>query len=216
MSNTLVILGAASLAREFYFHTIESTNQYTNFIFVNDLDDGQNEIFINNTTYKIVKNWKFNKPYPFILAIGNPYIKEKLVNKALKAGLYPAKTIIHPRALVQDKTTNKIGKGGLISPNCILTTNVTLEDYVTLNLATTVGHDTCLGKFSTTNPGVHISGYVNIGTKVELGTGASIKNNVNICDNTLIGAQCTVVKDIEEPYGIFAGVPAKRIKEIIK
>ena len=35
--NTLVILGAASLAREFYFHTIESTNQYTNYIFVNDL-----------------------------------------------------------------------------------------------------------------------------------------------------------------------------------
>ena len=33
MSNTLVILGAASLAREFYFHTLESTTQYTDFIF---------------------------------------------------------------------------------------------------------------------------------------------------------------------------------------
>jgi sugar O-acyltransferase (sialic acid O-acetyltransferase NeuD family) len=216
MSNTLVILGAASLAREFYFHTIESTTQYTNFIFVNDLNDGQHEIFINNTIYKVVKDWKFNKSYPFILAIGNPFIKEKLVDKALKAGLYPAETIIHPRALVQDKTTNKIGKGGLISPNCIITTNVILEDYVTLNLATTVGHDTNLGRFTTTNPGVHISGFVNIEDRVEIGTGASIKNNINICPNTLIGAQCTVVKDIEEPYGIYTGVPAKRIKEINK
>lgn len=216
MSNTLVILGAASLAREFYFHTLESTTQYTDFIFVNDLDDGQHEIFINNTTYKVVKDWKFDKSYPFILAIGNPFIKEKLVTKALTAGLYPAETIIHPRAIVQDKTTNKIGKGGLISPNCILTTNVILDDYVTLNLATTIGHDTNLGKFTTTNPGVHISGYVNIGDRVEIGTGASIKDNINICSNTLIGAQCTIVKDIEEPYGIYAGVPGKRIKEINK
>jgi sugar O-acyltransferase (sialic acid O-acetyltransferase NeuD family) len=215
MNNTLVILGAASLAREFYFHIIESTTQYINFIFVNDLNDNQHEIFINNATYKVIKDWKFDNSYPFILAIGNPFIKEKLVSKALKAGLYPAETIIHPRALVQDKTTNKIGKGGLISPNCIITTNVILEDYVTLNLATTVGHDTCLGKFSTTNPGVNISGFVNIGNKVEIGTGASIKNNINICSNTLIGAQCAVVKDIKEPYGIFTGIPAKRIKNII-
>lgn len=214
MNNTLVILGAAYLAREFYFHIIESTNQYTNFIFVNDLDDNQHEMLLNNTIYKVNKNWKFNKSYPFIVAIGNPFIKEKQVIKALKAGLYPAETIIHHRALIQDKNTNKIGKGGLISPNCILTTNVTLEDYVILNLATTVGHDTCLGKFSTANPGTFISGFVNIGSKVEIGTGASIRDNINICDNTLIGAQSAIVKHIEEPNGIYAGVPAKRIKEI--
>lgn len=212
MHNTLVILGSASLAREFYFHTIESTNQFTNFIFVNDLDDGQHYLEINDTKYKVIKNWMFEDSYPFIVAIGNPFIKKNLVEKALNSGLYPNETIIHPKALVQDKKTCKIGKGGLISPNCIITTNVVLEDYVTLNLATTVGHDSKIGKFSTTNPGVHISGFVDIGELVEIGTGACIKNNTNILSENLIGAQCAVVKNIEDSNGVHVGIPNKKIK----
>lgn len=212
MHNTLVILGSASLAREFYFHTIETTNQFTNFIFVNDLDDGQHYLEINDTKYKVIKNWMFEDSYPFIVAIGNPFIKKNLVEKALNSGLYPNETIIHPKALVQDKKTCKIGKGGLISPNCIITTNVVLEDYVTLNLATTVGHDSKIGKFSTTNPGVHISGFVDIGELVEIGTGACIKNNTNILSENLIGAQCAVVKNIEDSNGVHVGIPNKKIK----
>ena len=213
--NTLVILGSASLAREFYFHTIESTKQFTNFIFVNDLDDGQHELHVDGSAYKVVKDWFFGGSYPFIVAIGNPKIKKNLVEKALKSGLYPNDTIIHPRALIQDKQTCKIGKGGLISPNCILTTNIILEDYVTLNLSTTIGHDSKLGKFSTTNPGVHISGYVNIGDMVEIGTGSCIKNNTDISSNNLIGAQCAVVKTIDSSWGVYVGVPNKKIKDLI-
>ena len=87
-----------------------------------------------------------------------------------------------------------------------------LEDYVTLNLSTTIGHDSRLGKFSTTNPGVHISGYVNIGELVEIGTGACIKNNTDIVSENLIGAQCAVVKNIEENNGVHVGIPNKKIK----
>jgi len=210
--NTLVILGSASLAREFYFHVVESTTQFKNFIFVNDLDDDQHDIHINGITYKVVKDWIFEDSYPFIVAIGNPFIKQIVVEKALKSGLYPNETIIHPKALIQDKKTCVIGKGGLISPNCVLTTNIVLEDFVTLNLSTTVGHDSRLGKFSTTNPGVHISGYVNFGDLVEIGTGACVKNNINISSENLIGAQCAVVKNIDEINGIHVGIPNKKIK----
>jgi sugar O-acyltransferase (sialic acid O-acetyltransferase NeuD family) len=212
--NTLVILGSASLAREFYFHIIESTDQFVNFIFVNDLEDNQKDLMVNGITYKIVKDWNFEDSYPFIVAIGNPNIKKIMVEKALSSGLFPNDTIVHPRSLIQDKKTCKIGKGGLISPNCILTTNIVLGDYVTLNLSTTVGHDTKIGKFSTTNPGVHISGYVNIGEMVEIGTGACIKDNTDIYSDNLIGAQCAVVKNIETGNGVYVGVPNKRIKDI--
>jgi sugar O-acyltransferase (sialic acid O-acetyltransferase NeuD family) len=212
--NTLVILGSYSLAREFYFHTIESTSQYLDFIFVNDLDDGQFDVFINNKKYKVVKDWKFDESYPFIVAIGNPHIKMRMVEKALDAGLYPAETIIHNTARIQDRGTCKIGKGGLISPNCILTTNILLGDFVTLNLATTVGHDTTIGNFSTTNPGVHISGFVNIGERVEIGTGACIKNNTNIVSDNMIGAQCVVVKNIEDSDGVYIGVPSKKLRSL--
>jgi sugar O-acyltransferase (sialic acid O-acetyltransferase NeuD family) len=212
MTKKLVILGSYSLAREFYFHIIESTDEYEDFIFVNDLDDDQKELEVNGTVYKVIKDWVFEDSYPFIVAIGNPFIKQIVVEKALKSGLYPRDTIIHPRALIQDKKTCIIGKGGVIAPNCILTTNIVLEDYVTLNLSTTIGHDSRLGKFSTTNPGVHISGYVNIGELVEIGTGACIKNNTNIVSENLIGAQCAVVKNIDETNGVHVGIPSKKIK----
>lgn len=212
--NTLVILGSYSLAREFYFHTIESDTNYKDFIFVNDLDDGQNEVFVSGKNYRVVKDWKFDVAYPFIVAIGNPQIKHIMVKKAIDAGLYPADSIVHPSARIQDKGTCKIGKGGLISPNCILTTNITVGDFVTLNLSTTVGHDTTIGDFSTTNPGVHISGFVNIGERVEIGTGACIKNNTNISSDNMIGAQCVVVKHIDENNGVYIGVPSKKLRPL--
>ena len=84
LSNTLVILGSYSLAREFYFHTIESTHQYHDFIFVNDLDDGQFDVLLNNKKYKVVKDWKFDGSYPFIVAIGNPQIKMRMVEMPCK------------------------------------------------------------------------------------------------------------------------------------
>jgi UDP-3-O-[3-hydroxymyristoyl] glucosamine N-acyltransferase len=117
----------------------------------------------------VVKNWNFEENYPFIVAVGNPQIKKTLVKKALESGLLPSETIVDPSAIVlMDK--KKLGKGGMISPGCVVTSNITFGDYVTLNLNTTVGHDTRIGSYCTTNPGVHISGQIEIGSCNEFGT----------------------------------------------
>lgn len=51
-----------------------------------------------------------------------------------------------------------------------------------------------------------------LGNNVSIGTNATILP-VNICDHTVIGAGSVVTKDITEP-GIYAGNPAKKIKEL--
>ena len=51
----------------------------------------------------------------------------------------------------------------------------------------------------------------NIGNKVSIGSNATILP-VNICDQVIIGAGSVVTKDILES-GVYAGNPAKRIKE---
>jgi acetyltransferase-like isoleucine patch superfamily enzyme len=52
----------------------------------------------------------------------------------------------------------------------------------------------------------------NIGNRVSIGSNATILP-VDICDNVVIGAGAVVTKSINRP-GIYAGNPAKLIKEI--
>lgn len=51
-----------------------------------------------------------------------------------------------------------------------------------------------------------------LGDNVVIGMGTSILGPVTICDNVIIGAMSLVNKDITEP-GIYAGIPARKIKD---
>lgn len=50
-----------------------------------------------------------------------------------------------------------------------------------------------------------------IGNDVWIGYGAQIMPGINVGDGAVIGAGAIVTKDCE-PYGVYAGVPAKQIK----
>lgn len=209
--NGIIILGAAGLAKEFFLYVKRAHPNYSDFIFVNDLNDGQTSIEINGDIYPVIKNWEFDKKYNFIVAVGNPIIKEKLVSKAVSSGLSPHKTIIDPSSHVL-MDINNIGYGGVISPGCVVTTNVKLGNFVTLNLNTTVGHDTNIGDYCTTNPGVHISGQCEIGEKNEFGTGCIVRDRLVIGNNKTFGAQTAVVKNVEgNTPQIFIGIPSKEL-----
>ena len=53
---------------------------------------------------------------------------------------------------------------------------------------------------------------VTIGNDVWIGRGVMITDGVNVGDGAVIGAKSLVISDIE-PYGIYAGIPAKKIGE---
>jgi sugar O-acyltransferase (sialic acid O-acetyltransferase NeuD family) len=207
----IIILGSAGLAKEFYYYVKRSHPEIKEFIFVNDLEDGQTSIEIDGENFLVVKDWVFEKKYNFIVAVGNPQIKKKLVTKALDSGLIPTRTIVDPSSTVLINHSN-LGYGGMISPGCVITSNIKLGDYVTLNLNTTVGHDTIIGDYCTTNPGVHISGQITIGSCNEFGTGCIVRDKLIIGSNKTFGAQTAVVKNVmnDQPE-IYVGVPSKRL-----
>lgn len=199
----IVILGAGGFAREVYWHL---QGEYNDFIFVDDITETQS-IQFGHKSYSVVKDWNF-VPYgisKFIIGIGNPKAKKIMVEKALLAGLRPAPTFIHPRALVQDAG---IGVGGIVTPGCVVTTNVKIGDYVILNLNSTVGHDSILENYVTVNPGCSISGNAVIGEGASLGTGSVIKEKTVVHANVTVGAQSAVVSDLTEPL-VYVGIPAK-------
>lgn len=112
-----------------------------------------------------------------------------------------------------------IGKYSIIETNCKIGNGVILGNHVGI-----VGrYDHCYQEIGTPvrlatsirDPNYQWKGLNEItviGNDVWVGYGATILSGVNISDGCIIAAGALVTKDTE-PYSIYAGVPARKIKE---
>lgn len=145
--------------------------------------------------------------------IGAPRSRQATVEKARAAGFAMA-TIIHP--LVEYSQSVEIGEGSVLCGGSILTTNISLGQHVQVNLNCTLGHDAILGDYSTLAPGVHVSGWVHLGKRVYVGTGAVFINGtkdtpLTIGDDAIIGAGACVTRPVAQGTTV-VGVPAVPLK----
>jgi sugar O-acyltransferase (sialic acid O-acetyltransferase NeuD family) len=211
MSKNIAILGAGGFARECYYHIFDRDPDRSGYIdkvvFVDDVTD-TTEIVLDRKVCPVIKDWKFDKDYTFVVGIGSPKGKEIMVQKAFDAGLKPERAIISKHATILGQCD--FGYGSVITAGCVLTTNVKIGNYTILNLNTTVGHDAKIGDYVTCNPGVSISGGVTLGKRSFIGVGATILEGLTIGDDVIIGAQACVTKDLLKP-GTYIGVPAREL-----
>lgn len=156
----------------------------------------------------VLNTWKDS--LGLILAIGSSEIKRSVFAKIDNPNLF-FPTLIHPSVLIGDHRYVSIGEGCIICAGCILTVDIVIQRFVILNLSCTVGHDTEIGEFSSFMPTVNISGEVNIGKGVYVGTGAKIINRLSIGDGTIVGSGAVVAKSLPAECTA-VGVPAKAIK----
>ena len=208
----IAIVGAGGFAREILTLINDINNANSQYEVVGFVDnDNTNTIHglpiigndhdVNATT----------EPLSLVIAVGEPHLKEKIRRKFTNPLIsFPA--LVHPSVIIGDKNSIEIGKGCIICAYNILTTDIILHDFITLNLMCTVGHDTEINDYSSFMPSVNISGEVNIGKGVYVGTGAKIINQVKIGEGTIIGSGAVVEKSL--PANCTAvGVPAKPIKK---
>ena len=196
------------LINEISQYSLNETNVYS-FVSQDNIGDKINkkDVIDENTFRNHIDRYSEIKAY---IGIGNPLVKEKIVNKFKEISKIKYPNLIHPSALYDQRSEKiKMGVGNILCAGTILTTDITIGHYVHLNLGVTVGHDTIIGDYTTVSPGVHISGKVIIGKNIFIGTGAVILENLNICDNVIIGAGAVVARNIEEP-GTYIGIPAKK------
>ena len=163
----------------------------------------------------LCRNPRNNEQKPGIVsAIGAPKVRQKLMEKACQAG-FSFETLIHPRTEMSRWV--EIGEGTVICAGCILTTNIRLGKHVQINLDCTIGHDVVMEDYATLAPGVHVSGFVHLGKRVYVGTGAVFLNGTRekplvISDDAVIGAGACVTKSVP-PNETWGGVPAKPLKK---
>lgn len=147
-----------------------------------------------------------------VIASGEPQYRKNIYEKLKKDNIKLA-TLIHPNCRISKY--NSIGEGSIITNGSILTTNITLERCVIVNINSTIGHDVVIGDFSTISPTCNVSGEVNIGSCTYIGSGVSIRDEVVVGNNSIIGIGSVVIKDIPDDVVAY-GNPAKVVKQNIK
>lgn len=209
----IAILGTGGFAREVATLIQDINNTDSKYELVGFVDNSiEKGTLING--YPVIGNDEeinqTNEPIGLVLAFGEPKIKMKVRLKFTNP-LVSFPTIIHPSAIVGDCKLVEIGDGCIICASVIITTNIKIKDFVTLNLQCTVGHDTIIDSYSSFMPSCNISGEVHIGEGVYCGTGVKIINQTDIGEHSIIGAGAVVAKSIPA-YCTAVGVPAKPIK----
>lgn len=181
------------------------------------------DIFVSDSVYNslpvdcIAKDYKCNVArlnqfdpmrYDALVSIANAHVRADIVNQLPSRTDYF--TYIDKRATIMDKNVI-IGKGSIICSGSILTTNIKLGNFSQINLNSTIGHDTIVGDYFTCAPGVNISGNCCFGRNVYIGTNATIKEKIQICDDVVIGMNSGVVKNITIA-GTYIGTPCEKLK----
>jgi sugar O-acyltransferase (sialic acid O-acetyltransferase NeuD family) len=213
------IFGSSGFAREVDWLINDiyrlTREDYQPHFFVSEDSDPQIGESINSI--KVISETEFFQKYnqDFVrcfLGIGSPRLKRKIYRKIRQANqkaTFP--NLIHPSASFDHRKGKvNLGIGNIICANNAITTDVTMADFVTINLNCTIGHDCFLGSFTTVSPGVNISGRVEVEEAVFIGTNASVNEGVKIAHESVIGAGATVVGDLKVS-GTYVGTPAKRI-----
>jgi sugar O-acyltransferase (sialic acid O-acetyltransferase NeuD family) len=140
-----------------------------------------------------------------ICAVGTPKLSKVLVEKAQSMNLQFV-SAVSPLACISP--TAKIGRGVIVFPHVFVSCDVTVGDYATLNVASTVSHDAQVGDFSNVSPGAHLAGNATLGQGCFVGMGANIIQGVSVGSWSVVGAGAVVLDDVP-PKVTAAGVPAR-------
>jgi sugar O-acyltransferase (sialic acid O-acetyltransferase NeuD family) len=205
----IVIFGAGGFGREVALMIREINQHQQTWNLLGFYDDGKKkgDVIDGFTVLGNLADLKARKSSAsVVIGIADPHIRKALVDSLDHEGIdFPV--IIHPSVLPGDTRVNRFGRGTIVTAGCILTTAITLGDFVILNLATTIGHDVNVGNFSSLMPGCRISGFVEIGDCVYLGSGAVVLPQVKLGGDCIVGAGAVVTRSVEAATTV-VGIPA--------
>lgn len=203
----IVVIGTGGLAREFseFFSKevnivgFSSTNrdEFEDFLLTGKFFGGEITPEIVGTKHAV-------------LAIGWPSAK-KIVSERLKSLGFDFPNLVHSSAVTATTIDDVDSEGIIISPNCVIGSNVSFSKHVYINFMVGIGHDASFDNFVQVNSGVQIGGAVSIGEGVLLGSGSIIRQGLRVKKSSTVGFGSVVLSSVREGITVI-GNPAKRLK----
>lgn len=175
-----------------------------------DIHETHNDIFklnyLGNDEY-FSKKYSYQSTHQLIITIDDNTKREFLFN-FYKRHSYEFAKLISKKSNVSKFCS--IGEGCIIQDLSNISFNVTLGINIKINTGTNVMHDVIIGDHSTFAPNSVVLGYVKIGNSCFIGSNSTLLPSIVIDSNSILGAGCVATKNLEQ--GVYAGVPARRIK----
>lgn len=200
---TLAIYCAGGLGKEI-IALARCVCVWNEIIFVDDITE--NEWYEGAKVFKFDKLYEYNDEIEFVIANGEPYIREILYEK-IKAAGYKMTTICGPSC--------SILPGAIIGEGCILcdgyiSAGAVVGNNVLFNGRAMVGHDAVIGSSSVLSASSFIGGFTEIGNRVYIGPGAMVKDRIKIGSDAIVSIGAVVLRYVKEK-AIMMGNPAKLI-----
>lgn len=143
------------------------------------------------------------------IAIGDSKVRIQYSELVEKLGLNIVNAV-HPKSTISKKAI--LGKGIFIGAGAVIGPYSQIGDYSIVNINAIIPHYNKISKFVNIAPGVSMGGGCEIGYCSFIGIGASIKQYVNVGENTIVGAGAVIIKSVPNNV-VYAGVPAKFIRD---
>jgi sugar O-acyltransferase (sialic acid O-acetyltransferase NeuD family) len=205
----LNIVGAGSFGREIFswMNTCEYVKKFDEVRFIDDNLNSFNSFEYLPKIHCTIKDFFPEKDETCVLSIANPRKKREVVN-LLKSRGASFSSFIHPSVIVGSNTI--IGEGVVLCPNVVVSCDVTIRDFVFLNIGAVIGHDAYLGCYTTLSPNSVIMGFATLGEGVFIGSNAAVLPKVLIEDFATVGVSTAALRKVESGKTIL-GVPGKLI-----
>lgn len=210
----LIIIGVGGFGREVYWHAQNSHGFGVDWTIKGFLDG---DVKLSDAEYKKlpenvpvlgdVDNYKICADDVFTCAIGTPQVRKKLIEKILLRGgefinLISKDSYIVPSA--------KIGTGVILAPKTFLNDLTVVDDFVVINSLSGAGHDAKIGKYTCIMSCVNITGGVQIGDEVFIGSNVVFAPKCKVGDGAYIGLGSVILKKVKAGTKVF-GNPAIEI-----
>ncbi len=205
----LIVVGGGGFAREVVWLA-----QSCGFNVVGVLDDSISMLYSKTSDINVlgkVDDWDKYPECSFVVAIGSPRIRKKVVKKMGVIGSPTFTKLIHPNVVSSNQI--RVGEGAIICAGSIFTVDIDIGNHCIVNLNSTVGHESVIGDFVTIAPLVAVSGNVCIEDYVEIGTGASIRQGLKLGQGSMLAMGSVLTKNLPANM-IYAGTPAKKLREL--
>lgn len=200
--NKLVIVGAGGHGK--VIADIALKNGYSDICFVDDYASGECMGFPIVGISSDVESLN-NKKTDFVIAIGNNSVRKSIAEK------YDINwvSLVHPSAQIAVNVS--IGKGTVVMAGAVINACATVGEHCIINTSSVIEHDNVLENYVHISPKAALGGTVRVGEKTHIGISATVKNNIDICGDCIVGAGAVVVKCIKDS-GTYVGVPVRKIK----
>jgi len=156
MKQPLVIVGAGGLGKEIACLVGDLTDFYVQGFYDDGLTKGEFLLGKYEVLGNIQSMLEIQTDVSVVFAFGNPKMRKKCWDTLQENANIHFPNLIHPSALIMNTERIQLGKGVIVFPLAVLTTDLSIGNNVVVHTGASVHHDVSVGNHSVIMPGARL------------------------------------------------------------